>query len=124
LALHLIRKTGEGKSDVVLALATVLCGITLVLVPLIKLGCDQVAKGFLINQLLEAYHLDEHQGNDHILLSDRLLSITDKQAQSIILFTSPQSLQKSSIWFPLFEVLSNTKLCSLFVIDEAHSICL
>jgi superfamily II DNA helicase RecQ len=76
----LVHKTGEGNFAVVLALATLLCGITLVLVPLIGLGCDQVAKDFLINERVKAYHLDEHRGNDHILLRDRLLSITDKRA--------------------------------------------
>jgi superfamily II DNA helicase RecQ len=42
--LYLIRKTGEGKSVVVLTSATPLRGITLVVVSLLGLGCDQVAK--------------------------------------------------------------------------------
>jgi hypothetical protein len=46
----------------------------LVLVPLIGLECDQVAKGFHIDQWVKACNLDEHQGNDHILLRNCLLS--------------------------------------------------
>jgi superfamily II DNA helicase RecQ len=89
---------------------------------MIGLECDKVANGSLINQQVKSYHLDEPQGNDHILLLDHLIPITDKRAQSIVLFTSPQSLQKASIWFPLFKVLSNKKVFLLSVIDEAHII--
>jgi hypothetical protein len=42
--LFLIRKTGEGKSAVVLTLAMLLHGICLVVAPLLGLGCDQVVK--------------------------------------------------------------------------------
>jgi hypothetical protein len=73
-ALYLIHhKTREGKSAVVPVLATLLHGITLVLVPLIGLGCHQLAKGFHIDQRVKAFNLDEHQCNNHILLRNRLL---------------------------------------------------
>jgi superfamily II DNA helicase RecQ len=42
--LFLIQKTGEGKPAVALTAAMHLQGITLVMVPLLGLGCDQVAK--------------------------------------------------------------------------------
>jgi hypothetical protein len=58
--LYLVHKTGEGKSAVVLASATIFRGITLVLVPLLGLGCDQVAKATRREQQVEAYHLDKH----------------------------------------------------------------
>ena len=120
--LYLVRKTGDGKSAVVLASATILRGITLVLVPLLGLGCDQVAKAFRLEQRVEAYHLDEHRGLDYITLRDRLLKIRKKRSQSIILFTSPQALKKHSLWHPVFKQLFSRQLFTLLVIDEAHCV--
>jgi hypothetical protein len=45
ICLFLIWKTGEGISAVVITSAMLLCSICLVIVPLLGLGCDQVAKG-------------------------------------------------------------------------------
>ena len=42
--IYLIRKTGEGKSMIILGAATMRRGVTVVLVPLIGLGSDQVNK--------------------------------------------------------------------------------
>jgi superfamily II DNA helicase RecQ len=42
--LFFIRKTGEAKSALVLTSATLVRGICLVVVPLLGLGCDQLAK--------------------------------------------------------------------------------
>jgi superfamily II DNA helicase RecQ len=121
--LYLVRKTGDGKSAVVLASATILQGITLVLVvPLLGLGCDQVAKSFRLEQKVEAYHLDKHRGPDFIALRDRLLKIRKKRSQSIILFTSPQALKKHSDWHPVFKLLFSRQLFTLLVIDEAHCV--
>jgi superfamily II DNA helicase RecQ len=120
--LYLVRKTGDGKSAVILASATILRGITLVLVPLLGLGCDQVAKAFRLEQRVEAYHLNEHRGPDYITLRDRLLKIRKKRSQSIILFTSPQALKKHSLWHPVFKALFSRQLFSLMVIDEAHCV--
>ena len=118
----LIRKTGEGKSAVLLASATIKRGLTLVLVPLLVLGCDQVAKGFKREHRVKTYHLDEHRGHDFIALRDRLLRLKHKRSQSIILFASPQSLQKNSLWHPVFQKLSSRNLFTLFVLDEAHCV--
>jgi superfamily II DNA helicase RecQ len=120
--LYLIRKTGEGKSAVVLSAATLLRGITLVVVPLLGLGCDQVAKAHRRRYKVEAYHLDENRGNDQVAIQTRLLSITQVHAQSIILFTSPQSLKEGSSWAPLLKRLSKRQLFTLLVFDEAHTI--
>jgi hypothetical protein len=58
--LFLIRKTGEGKSAVVLTASTLLRGITLVVVPLLGLGCDQVSKAQHHHHKIEAFHLDKN----------------------------------------------------------------
>jgi superfamily II DNA helicase RecQ len=120
--LYLIRKTGEGKSAVVLSAATLLRGITLVVVPLLGLGCDQVAKAHRRRYKVEAYHLDENRGNDQVAIQTRLLSITQVHAQSIILFTSPQSLKEGSSWAPLLKCWWKRQLFTLLVFDEAHTI--
>jgi superfamily II DNA helicase RecQ len=82
----------------------------------------QDAKVFCLEQRVEAYHLDEHQGPNYITLWDRLLKIKKKQSQSIILFTSPQALKKHSLWHPVFKALFSRQLFSLMVIDEAHCV--
>jgi superfamily II DNA helicase RecQ len=121
--LFLIRKTGEGKSAVVLTSATLLRGITLVVVPLLGLGCDQVAKAQRrLHHKVEAYHLDENRGDDQVALQQRLLTITHLRAQSIILYASPQSLKEGSSWSPLLKCLSGRKLFTLLVCDEAHTV--
>jgi hypothetical protein len=120
--LFLIRKTGEGKLAVVLTSATLLRGITLVVVPLLGLGCDQVAKAQRRRHKVEAYHLDENRGDDQVAIQTRLLSITQRRSQSIILFTSPQSLKEGSSWAPLLKCLAKRNLFSLLVCDEAHTV--
>jgi superfamily II DNA helicase RecQ len=120
--LYLIQKTGEGKLAVVLTSATLLQGITLVVVPLLGLGCDQVAKAQRGRYKVEAYHLDKNRGEDQLAIQTRLLSITQQNAQSIILFASPQSLKEQSSWAPLLKRLCQMELFTLLVCDEAHTI--
>jgi superfamily II DNA helicase RecQ len=120
--LFLIRKTGEGKSAVVLTAAMLLRGITLVVVPLLGLGCDQVAKAQRTSFKVESYHLDENRGEDQLAIQRRLLSITYRRSQSIILFASPQSLRAGSSWAPLLQKLAARQLYTLLVCDEAHTI--
>jgi superfamily II DNA helicase RecQ len=120
--LFLIRKTGEGKSAVVLTSTTLLQGITLVVVPLLGLGCDQVAKAQRLRYKVESYHLDENRGEDHLAIQRRLLTINVRKAQSIVLFASPQSLKEGSSWAPLLVKLAERKLFTLLVVDEAHTV--
>jgi superfamily II DNA helicase RecQ len=120
--LFLIRKTGEGKSAVVLTASTLLRGITLVVVPLLGLGCDQVSKAQRRRHKVEAFHLDENRGEDQLAIQRRLLSITQRHAQTIILFASPQSLKEGSSWAPLLKCLSQRQLFTLLVCDEAHTV--
>jgi superfamily II DNA helicase RecQ len=91
--LFLLQKTGEGKSAVVLTSAMLLHGISLVVVPLLSLGCDQVAKAQRPLFKVESYHLDKNCGEDHLAVQWHLLSITDRRSQPIIIFASPQSLK-------------------------------
>jgi hypothetical protein len=120
--IYLIRKTGEGKSMVVLTSATLLRGITLVVVPLLGLGCDQVAKAQHHRYKVKAYHLDKNRGNIQMAIQTCLQSITQQCSQSIILFTSPQSLKRGLSWAPLLKCLAKRKLFTLLVCNEVSSL--
>ena len=73
--IYIIRKTGEGKSLVIITTAALLRGVTIVMVPLIGLGSDQVNKAVNLGQRIEAYHVDKNVGNIFLCLKKRLLSI-------------------------------------------------
>jgi hypothetical protein len=80
----------------VLTTSTILRGITLVVVPLLGLGCDQVAKTQHCHYKIEAFHLDKNRGQYQLTIQQHLLTITHHHSQSIILFASPQSLKEGS----------------------------
>ena len=73
--LYLIRKTGEGKSLVLKGMATIKCGITLCLVPLVGLGSDQAIKTTRMTCSVEAYHVDEWKDDRCDLLMNRMILI-------------------------------------------------
>ncbi len=58
--MHIAAKTGYGKSLILLTIGLIRKGITVIQVPLIGLGSDQVAKAMFVNRRIEAYHIDEH----------------------------------------------------------------
>jgi superfamily II DNA helicase RecQ len=93
--------TGEGKSAVVLTSAALLRGVTLVVVPLLGLGSDQVSKAQRPDFRVESYHLDKNRSKDQFAIQRRLLSVAHQHAQSIILFAWLQSLREGSSWAPL-----------------------
>ena len=106
--LYLIAKTGSGKSAVPLTIGSLQTGVTLVMVPLVGLGSDQVNKCQNKACFIEGYHLDEHRGDDGRVLRTRLMAINSTEADSvsIFLYASPQSLQVCSVAKPVayFEV--------------------
>ena len=99
-------------------------GVSIVLVPLLGLGSDQVSKANNQEQNVEAYHLDELRGQDFHTLCERLMIVPHQRItdQTIILYTSPQSLAKTSPWFPTIECLVRHGCISSFTGDEAHEI--
>jgi len=122
--IHVWAKTGSGKSAIPLTISTLRRGITVVLVPLLGLGSDQVTKSHGVGGNIESYHVDEHQGEDAALLHKRLSSYDKKESEhvSIILFVSPQALGAKSHWFKKLKLLAGEDLISLLCIDEAHTI--
>ena len=119
--MYLIRKTGEGKSLVLLGMATALRGITIDMVPLLGLGCDQVSKSKCINKRFEAYHVDEFRDKDYEKLIRRLKTYRPSDKTSILIIISPQELNPSSRWYKLFVTLAVRGFISAFCVDEAHS---
>lgn len=119
--MYLIRKTGDGKSDVFKCLASMLKGITVCMVPLIGLGSDQTFKSHNKYDGFEAYHVDEFREGNAKKLCERLVAYTRKELSSIVLFMSPLALQSDTIWFKTLSTLAKRSSISAVCIDEAHT---
>ncbi len=61
--IYLIHKTSKGKSLVMQGMASMLKGVTIVMVPLLGLGSDTESKCTTTN--VKAYHLDEYRFHQH-----------------------------------------------------------
>ena len=127
--LFIVQPTANGKSLVPLTIATIRRGVTIVLVPLIGLGSDQVEKATVLDHNVEAYHIDEHKQLDARAVRDRLnhLSVSEANSTTILLFMSPQSLKRdpkrpNAGWYGVIASLARRGLVSLFCIDEAHTV--
>ena len=121
--MYLIRKTGDGKSLVLQGTASILKGITIVMVPLIGLGSDQAQKCNIVrdnNICVESYHLDEFKNNNALELRERLHEYTREEKTAIIVFVSPQQLTKFSLWRPVLMSLAQRGCVSAVCVDEVH----
>jgi hypothetical protein len=104
---YIIAKTGSGKSAISLLIGLLQTGVTLLMVPLVRLGSDQVKNSRNCKNLIEAYHLNENRGRDGYALRSWLLSLHPREADcvSIFLYALPQSLKEGSFWYKcLFEL--------------------
>jgi len=120
--MYLIRKTGEGKSLVILGLALALSGIVVAMGPLHGLGTDQANKSKRPFAGLEAYHVDEFRDEDYDKLVHRLSLLDSSQHRRIVLYISPQALRDSnSKWNPILRQLAKDGLIKAFVVDEVHT---
>jgi superfamily II DNA helicase RecQ len=95
--LLLVRRTGDGKSLVIYGLATLLLGVTFVLVPILALGSDQVSSVWsMVNPSAGVYaeHLDSIRERSDIVSMARFLKSLrhdDKYGQLIVLWVSPDT---------------------------------
>ena len=120
--MYLIRKTGEGKSLVIMGLALALDGIIVAMGPLHGLGTDQANKSKRPNSGLEAYHVDEFRDGDYNKLVHRLTILKRSHHRRIVLYISPQSLrEKNTKWHPLLRRLAIDGHIKGFVVDEVHT---
>ena len=116
--MYLIRKTGEGKSMVIMGLALALDGIIVAMGPLHGLGTDQANKSKRPSSGLEAYHVDEFREGDYAKLVHRLSILKGSHHRRIVLYISPQALREQNTqWHPLLRKLSIAGLIKGF--DDA-----
>jgi hypothetical protein len=120
--LYSIRKTGEGKSLVMMGTATILRGVTICLVPLLGLGSSQASKSTIEADRVEGYHLDEYRDTDFDALSQRMRTYSRNEAASIIVYISPQKLLPGSPWYSVLSAMAGTGFISFICVDEAHSV--
>ena len=120
--MYLIRKTGEGKSEVLKGMATLMKGVTLSLVPLLGLGSDQSQKASETEFIgFEAHHIDEYRDEMAADLMKDLEKYSSEHMTSILLFVSPQTLQPTSKWYATFVMLAQRGHLSSICIDEVHA---
>ena len=123
--MYLIRKTGEGKSNVLLGMATLLKGITLSLVPLLGLGSDQSQKASSKTSFVgfESHHVDEYRNEvaEELMTQLEEYSSKDLEKSAILIYISPQLLQPTSKWYVLFAKLAQRGFLSSICIDEVHT---
>ena len=116
---------GEGKSLAFLVTAVMLRGVTVVMVPLIGLGSDQVNTAMKLEHGGEVYHIDENKSSDFIALMDRLLSITkrdNRTVNSVVLYCSPQLLEPGGMFVRCLKKLARGDIITSVWIDESHCI--
>jgi superfamily II DNA helicase RecQ len=119
--LYLIRKTGEGKSLVLLGMATMLRGVTVCLVPLLGLGSSQASKSRSKEHRVEGYHVDEYRDQDFDLLSRQMRLYSRTERSSIIVYISPQNLKQGSRCCRLLNDMAAAGYISSICVDEAHA---
>ena len=119
-------KTGYGKSLIPLAIASMRRGISIVMMPLLGLGTDQVAKAMHVDINIEAWHIDEFRGPHGRALRRRLFAFDQDQRDnmSIVLYMSPQSLSPGSDWMPVVKHLASQDFISQMCVDEAYMVSL
>lgn len=118
--LLLVRKTGEGKSAIIMSLAILFGGVTLSLVPLVGLGADQSTKAKSFSHI-ESIHLNSIHGNEKSKLMNALTKIRGSR-KAVIIYLSPRCLTKDSKWFPVLSELVQSRIVRFFAHDEIHTL--
>ena len=122
--LIVIDRTGSGKSHILRMVATMTGGIILVIVPLLSLTADQMAKirvALMSEGSVEAHHADEIPTEllNEIVIP-RMHEIGYNSTSTMFIFTSPQKLANTQ---PLLDALftcHQNQTLRLVTIDEAH----
>lgn len=123
--LGLIRRTGEGKSLVLLGIATLLRGLTVITEPLITVGSDQVASVTEFSSphgRVYAFHLDAFSKEDAKEFGSFLYGLRSCSRHSIILYCSPDMLKPDTIWSKCIDNAMRHGFLNLLAVDEAHTI--
>ena len=116
----LMQKTGAGKSLVVLGAASLLCGVTIVLEPLVAVGSDQSRAADEQFSRIEAYHVEGLDDTTRDLVIERLLEMNDRSEGPCVLYLGPSALAEDSSWVAPLKKLFERGLVTLVAVDEVH----
>ena len=116
----LVSGTGTGKTAIMHGTALLLRGITLVIVPLTGLGSQQKDRANNTCNKIKSFHLDTIKDLDR---QEKVRQYCQKNhtTKSIILFVSPQTLDKRFWHRFIKECIHQGRITSVFV-DEAHAV--
>ena len=126
--LLLVRRTGDGKSAVIFGAATLLKGVSIVVVPLLGLGVDLVGRvnsGARPSARVFAFHLDELRGGEQAELVGflrRVAAAGDLPDATVLLVCSPQALAPDRSWLAPVLALLAAGVLRLIAIDECDKV--
>lgn len=122
-----IRQTGDGKSLPIQCTVTMRRYISVVVVPLISIGADQVSNIYYCcnpEAGIYAEHLDSLcDPIDRKRMIDYLNSLTHTALRktSVVLYVSPSAISHH-VWAPVFKNLISKDFIHFFCVDECHHI--
>ena len=124
--LHVIDRTGSGKSHILRMVGTMTGGIVLAIVPLLSLTADQMKrlrKAHVAHASVETHHLDEY-GNDSKEVVDviipRMNAICYNSSSTAFLLASPQFIAESPMFRKALLECYERKTLRVVAIDELH----
>ena len=122
-----IRQTGDGKSLPIQCVATMRRYVSVVVVPLISIGADQVSNIYYCcnpQAGIYAEHLDSlRETDDRKRMVDYLNSLTHSTLKktSVILYLSPSAISHG-VWAPVLKLLISKGFIRFFCVDECHHV--
>jgi hypothetical protein len=115
-----VRKTGGGKTAVMIGAGLMMEGVIIIVEPLIALSAMQ-SLSVDVDGLDAPVHLDAiKRPEERAMLKKRLESITERLGTTLFLYTSPQALAPDGPWFDPVKGMIERGVVSLVVNDEAH----
>ena len=122
--LLVVDRTGGGKSLILQLTAVAVAGVTLVIVPLLSLTANQMARisrASSRRMSINAIHLDETSWEDvESKVIPKMESIQPDTSSSLFLLCSPQYIAANKKFCDAFLACNERGLLRLVAIDEAH----
>ena len=122
--LIVIDRTGVGKSHILRMVATMVNGITIVIIPLLALTADQMAnliKAIQLHGSVEAHHLDDTSPSAIAnTIIPRMDEIGHHTSSSMFLLSSPQQIVENPALLAALLCCHAKQTLRLVAIDEVH----
>ena len=122
--LLVVDRTGGGKSLILQLTAVAVAGVTIVIVPLLSLTANQMARisrASSKHMSITAIHLDETSWDDvEGKVIPKLESLPPDTSESLFLLCSPQYIATNKIFRDALLACNKRGLLRLVAIDEAH----